>query len=416
MKLAFWRKDEPQIMGATLPVLPATVDDNMYLAAASEAAFKDKNSGAYDEYLFVENGLTKMPFEVALESHLALVSNRLKSQYVREVSKPNIELIELKGHVESINKQIAHAEHFEKVLTDKLEVQTAILAGEQPGRHDLDWKGSIPDTSTAGAIRSKKWVNFLTYVFVALADIGIIILSLMKLRFGLVEAIIFTIPAVGIQIAFPHFAGDRLNLIMHKSKHKIVNAIEILLLVGGWLAFCYAITQIRMNFVRLKVRNMGDNLELAITIAMFLMLIGLGTWILFRAARRNPHESNYMNISLDLIKQEKRLLKLRTRRDHYLARIPALEAGISSSTEAYTEAIETAGDELVDAAKSVYRRALINQIGTPTFTASYIGKVTGQIGREDSGVRLNKSAPMPASTPVPRNDMGIADEKGIADA
>jgi hypothetical protein len=419
MKLAFWRKDDPQIMGATLPVLPATVDDNMYLAAASEAAFKDKNSGAYDEYLFVENGLTKMPFEVALESHLALVSNRLRSQYVREVSKPNIELIELKGHIQGIEKEIAHAEKFEKTLTDKLAAETAVLAGEKVGRAGLYWPSDIPEASTKWSIRGKRLIDVLTYLFVAAADIVIIMFSFINLGLGQIESIFFTLPVVGIQIAFPHFAGDRINLMMHKSKSWFVNIGEMVVLLVGWLGFSLAVTQIRYELI---AGNDTVDLETnpalgeAIMLAMFLMLVGLGTWILFKSVRHNPHESKYRSISLDIIKQERRLLKLRTRREHYVARVPALEAGISSSTDAYGEAIETASGELIEAAKSVYRRALINQIGTPTFTASYIGNVTGQIGREDSGVRLDRNARKPSSTPVVSNDMGIAEERGIADA
>jgi hypothetical protein len=378
----FGRRKKNTVAGVTLPDLPTPVDDNMYLAAASEAAFKDRASGAYDEYLFVENGITKMPFEEALESHLSLVSERLKSQYVREVSKPKIEMINLQGELDANEKSIALAEKFVDNLNNKLADQTAILNGEKTGRAGLDWESSIPEITTRASIRRRFWTNRLVYAFVGIADIGIIIFSLMNIRLGFYEAIIFTIPAVGIQVAFPHFAGDRLGLILHGSKHRIANTIEMVILVGGWMIFSFAITQVRMSFIEGRIRNLDPNLDMAIRVAMFMMLIGLGSWILFKSARRNPHENEYLHVSFDLQKAESKLLKLQSDRDRIKAQTPALEAAIATADESYREAIETAKKELILAAKSVYRRALVNQVGIPTFTASYIGEASEKTPRK----------------------------------
>jgi hypothetical protein len=52
--------------------------------------------------------------------------------------------------------------------------------------------------------------------------------------------------------------------------------------------------------------------------------------------------------------------------------VPSLELAESVAIASYEDAVRASGSALAEAAKSVYRRSLVNQIGTPEFTSSYI--------------------------------------------
>ena len=67
------RKNSTSRTPSNIPDLPEAINDNFYLASASKAAEMDIASGAYDEFLFSEDGMAKMPYEQAVEDHLALV-------------------------------------------------------------------------------------------------------------------------------------------------------------------------------------------------------------------------------------------------------------------------------------------------------------------------------------------------------
>jgi len=116
-----------------LPSIPDPIDDNLYLASAVKAAIVDKESGAYDEFLFSENGIFEMPFEESLEAHLGLVSHRIADQGRRELLVRKQKVMEGESRVALAAAAVDRAQN--KLLeNDKhLEYQMAILTGEQPG-------------------------------------------------------------------------------------------------------------------------------------------------------------------------------------------------------------------------------------------------------------------------------------------
>jgi hypothetical protein len=91
-------------------------------------------------------------------------------------------------------------------------------------------------------------------------------------------------------------------------------------------------------------------------------------------SKRNPHEHDYMRILLQIQRHE--LRKSKAQQDLLVAQsaLPVLELSESVAVASYQDAVRASGEALGEAAKSVYRRSLVNQIGSPEFTSSYLGK------------------------------------------
>ncbi len=356
-----------------MPELANSVDDNELLAASATAADQDRMSGAYDEFLFSENGLEQMPYERAVDDRLSLVQVRLLDrgrraalQQRHALLKAEAEIIDAAQEHKAIEDDIAAREN-------ELEEQREILKGDKPGKHGLIWKGTPPEQTSLfnGALRLA--MPYLIFVIVGGVDLGIIYNSFLKIHgFKMVEAIIFTLPTVGVQLVFPHFIGSRISLMMHKHPRKIVNAIEAIVLFVVWIGFALVLTSLRMNYFQALDRHMPSFLHDSLTFGNFFMLIGLGTWLLLSAARHNPHETIYSRLLFALEKSRKRELRSKMRLAQAQSQIPAIQASLDVAEAGFTDAVNSAREELANAAKSTYRRALVNQIGNVEFSAAYL--------------------------------------------
>lgn len=364
--------------GKNLPVLPDEVDDNFYLASASRAGEIDRNSGAYDEYLFSEDGLDNMPFEASVDHHLSLVEIRLRDRGRRAYLERQDDLFSLRGkisraeyEVESLQANIAEKEV-------RINEQVDILEGNKTGRAGLYWPGNIPENTSILNSAVRIALPIFVFVFVGIVDLGIIYLSFLNIPgFKDREAFLFTFPAVGVQLVFPHLVGDRLNLLIHGYKKKIQTITAGVLLLVIWLAFAYVLTEIRMNFIVNNAEESGEPLDIYIRLALYagnmIMLVGLGTWLLALAAKHNHHQGEYNRLSFYKLLLKKRLQDANARVVKLQAKLPALEASLEVIEKSYIDAVETSKTELAEAAKSVYRRSLVNQFGSVEFTSSFLG-------------------------------------------
>ena len=356
-----------------LPELSNPVDDNQLLAASTQAADQDRMSGAYDEFLFSENGLEQMPYERAVDDRLSLVQVRLLDRGRRAALAIRHSLLNAEASVVDAAQEHKAIEEAIEAREVELDEQREILAGEKPGKHGLIWKGIPPEQTTilSGWIRLA--MPYLVFVIVGGVDLGIIFSSFFKLKgFGLLEAIIFTLPTVGIQLVFPHFVGTRLNLLLHKHPRKIVNSIEASVLFVVWICFAIVLTILRMNIFTTADPRMTQFMRGALFTGNLFMLIGLGTWLLLVAARHNPHESIYARLNFSLSRLKKQELKTKLKLSRAQSQIPTLEASLEVAEEGFKNAVESARGELAEAAKSTYRRALVNQIGNVEFSAAYL--------------------------------------------
>lgn len=371
-----------------VPRLPDQVDDNFYLATASRAGEIDRASGAYDEFLFSDDKLGLMPFESSVDHHLSLIEMRLKDQGRRAVLEKQEDLFDLDGKISSEKHAI---ETFEQRIADqelRLHEQVEILEGRKTGRSGLYWPGSIPEVPSIWSAVLKISIPVVVFIIVGLVDLQIIALSFAHIPgFKEREALFFTLPALGIQLVFPHLVGDRLNLIMHGIPKKRLSIFIAALLLVIWLTFAYVMTEIRMRFIVQLAMESGEELTQVTRISLYagnlIMLIGLGTWLMVMAARANHHQSSFVTVSFFIELLKLRIARSKAKVVKLEAKRPVLENSLSVIESSYQDAVSTSAIELAEAAKSVYRRSLVNQFGAVEFTSAYLGS-------DESGSKKSK--------------------------
>jgi hypothetical protein len=359
-----------------LPVPPEPIDDRSYLATALGAAQADKKSGAYDEFLFSENSLVEMPFEESAENYLGLISKRLENQGRWENLSYEKEVLQLEAKIyteKTIEAQLASdLAQVEK----RIDREQTILDGDEVGRHGLYWKDSLPRlTSRPGGIL-RLMAPYAVFILVGIVDLGILYFSINNIP-GIdgFEVWAFTLPAVGVSLVVPHFIGDRINLLVHGDKHKRFTRFELTLLVITWILFIYAMTQVRMVYLLQEI-ELGSSWtdpqnEIVLQIMNFLMLAGLGAWLIFLAARRNPHQNNLLRLELRHQSLAQKLEKSTTTLVQLQSKLPSVQLQREASQASVSANLTTATEELMKATKSTYRRALINEFGSTDFTSSY---------------------------------------------
>jgi len=375
-----------------LPELPEAVNDNMYLAAASKAGELDKSSGAYDHFLFEENAVNGMPFERAVDSHMNLVSIRLEDTGRRELLERQRATFSGRAAVAKAEAAIERESMKIEYLKQDALAQEAILSGTSTGRHGLRWIGASPQLTTMFNSFFKLLSPYLVFALVGLVDVSIVWLSLVKIPgFTGIEAGFFTAPVVGIQLVFPHFIGQRLAFQSRGIEQKLRNNIEIIVLTLIWLIFAATLTEIRMNFIFSMADQAGQAISpfplgVSLYFANFLMLVGLGAWLMLLESKRNPHEHDLMRILLQIQRHESKINKANQKLLTAKSALPSLELAESVATSSYEDAVRASGAALAEAAKAVYRRSLVNQIGSPEFTSSYLGKSNsaGRVSRNVS--------------------------------
>ena len=360
-----------------LPTPPEPIDDRSYLATALGAAVADKKSGAYDEFLFSENSLVEMPFEESAENYLKLISKRLEDQGRWEYLSYEKEVLELEAKINIEKAKEAQLASDLAQIEKLIDREQAILDGDEPGRHGLYWKDSLPRlTSRIGGLL-RLAAPFATFTIVGLVDLGILYFSLNNVpgidRFPEVAA--FTIPAVGVSLVAPHFIGDRINLLVHGEVHRKINKLELVSLATVWIIFITVMTQIRLNFMLKEEKSdsiwrFTEN-TIAISAMNFLLLAGLGSWLIFMAARRNPHQYNFLRLELRHQKLMKKIENSTSTLVKLQSMLPAVKMHRDTSEASVSSNLNSATEELVKATKSTYRRALINEFGSTDFTSSY---------------------------------------------
>lgn len=361
-----------------LPSIPDPIDDNLYLASAVKAAIVDKESGAYDEFLFSENGITEMPFEESLESHLGLVSHRIADQGRRELLIRQQSLLEGQSRVSLAAAQVDRAQVSLTQVQNQIDRQVDILSGERIGKDNLVWKDTVPEFSSTLESRIRLLIPLAVFLFVGFVDIRIIFESLLGIPgFTDKEAILFSIPAVGIQLFFPHFIGERIRSNMHGSERKKRNNQEILVLGILWITFCATLTYIRLDFINKQSRQvtrkiLEDVMYNVLGVMNFLMLIGLGTVLIFLAVNSNPHFREFHRMKIREQAKIKTLVKAEIELEKANNQIPLLQFSNDVTKTSFEEAAGEVNQSLSKAAKKVYRRALVNKFGEIDFTNSYL--------------------------------------------
>ena len=371
------RLHAPLIDFGGLPNLADGIDDNLYLASAAKAAEIDFKSGAYDKFLFSEDGLRRMPYEVAIESHLALINQRLADAGRRQSLRREAAVLDLETKISKAEAKLDRNDKQIENIESQIVYEESILSGLTQGIDNADWRDPKPQLASRLSIFMRIAAPIITLIVASLVDLAIIQASLDSIPgFKFVEAWMFTAPAVAMQVVFPHLIGLRLGRILRNAEGKLAKAVELSILLILWLAFAFGLTQLRMNFIVTQASNGGDGditpeLGRWLLTSSLLMLVALGGWLIFAASRHNPHESNFLKLNFALMNRKSAEIKLGAKVADYSNEIAALKQAEKTAIQAFEDAREAALNQLKQAALDIYRRALINHVGDSEFTSAY---------------------------------------------
>ncbi|MEY2673621.1 MAG: hypothetical protein RLZZ514_186 [Actinomycetota bacterium] len=372
------RLHAPLIDFGGLPNLADGIDDNLYLASAAKAAEIDFKSGAYDKFLFSEDGLRRMPYEVAIESHLALINQRLADAGRRQSLRREAAVLDLETKISKAEAKLARNDKQIENIESQIVYEESILSGLTQGIDNADWRDPKPQLASRLSVFMRIAAPIITLIVASAVDLAIIQASLNSIPgFDFIEAWMFTAPAVAMQVVFPHLIGLRLGRILRNAEGKLAKAVELSILLILWLAFAFGLTQLRMNFIVSQAANGGDGditpeLGRWLLTSSLLMLVALGGWLIFNASRHNPHESNFLKLNFALMTRKNAEIKLGAKVADYTNEIAALKQAEQTAIQAFEDAREAALNQLKQAALDIYRRALINHVGDSDFTSAYV--------------------------------------------
>ncbi len=372
------RLHAPLIDFGGLPNLADGIDDNLYLASAAKAAEIDFKSGAYDKFLFSEDGLRRMPYEVAIESHLALINQRLADAGRRQSLRREAAVLDLETKISKAEAKLARNDKQIENIESQIVYEESILSGLTQGIDNADWRDPKPQLASRLSVFMRIAAPIITLIVASAVDLAIIQASLNSIPgFDFIEAWMFTAPAVAMQVVFPHLIGLRLGRILRNAEGKLAKAVELSILLILWLAFAFGLTQLRMNFIVSQAANGGDGditpeLGRWLLTSSLLMLVALGGWLIFAASRHNPHESNFLKLNFALMTRKNAEIKLGAKVADYTNEIAAPKQAEQTAIQAFEDAREAALNQLKQAALDIYRRALINHVGDSDFTSAYV--------------------------------------------
>jgi hypothetical protein len=372
------RLHAPLIDFGGLPNLADGIDDNLYLASAAKAAEIDFKSGAYDKFLFSEDGLRRMPYEVAIESHLALINQRLADAGRRQSLRREAAVLDLETKISKAEAKLARNDKQIENIESQIVYEESILSGLTQGIDNADWRDPKPQLASRLSVFMRIAAPIITLIVASAVDLAIIQASLNSIPgFDFIEAWMFTAPAVAMQVVFPHLIGLRLGRILRNAEGKLAKAVELSILLILWLAFAFGLTQLRMNFIVSQAANGGDGditpeLGRWLLTSSLLMLVALGGWLIFAASRHNPHESNFLKLNFALMTRKNAEIKLGAKVADYTNEIAALKQAEQTAIQAFEDAREAALNQLKQAALDIYRRALVNHVGDSDFTSAYV--------------------------------------------
>jgi hypothetical protein len=381
MAKLFWRtriKRRARKILLALPDLPSDIDDNVFIALGTQAAEADKNSKAYDEFLFSEEGYEQMPYEDSVDQVLTLQRTRTAERKGRAELPIKMRIEYIEKVIEAKKRRVEDA-HSEKDAIDRqIREESEILTGVKKGEDGGFWEGVAPDTTSRWKHVSGVFKEWLVFLLVAAADAAIIFFTLFSVVPSAYEAALFAIPAIGVQILFPHLTG---RAIAAYRSNKEKNRKDFFIAIGialAWIAYVWGMTVLRITLLAKEYkrfdefhRPMPALLWWAVLIFSFLILVGLGSWVLIRSISSNPHKGRYSRL---LYVYFNKVRALRSAEESQAKSEADLEAELKVLAEVgkQWDLRSSVYDQVAESSKSVYRRALVNQIGTPEFTTQYL--------------------------------------------
>jgi hypothetical protein len=292
--------------------------------------------------------------------------------------------------IEAHKRDVADAEAEKLAISADLNSELEFLNGSKKGEDGGLWEGVSPDTTSRAKHMTERLKEWGVFAIVAVADAFVVFLSLRLITDTEQEAYFLSAPAVGVQILFPHLVGRAVADARSKTENSGKDWVVAGSVASAWIGYVVAMTILRVNlmaklyFVK-ESKVLDGDLRLAIVIFSALILVGLGSWVLIRALNANPHRSRFSRLKYVYFNKQRAL-----------RRAEAAQAKAEADLEAELKVLGEVSDQwdkraesylqVGEASKTVYRRALVNQIGAPEFTSEYL---------PDSKVKANKARKKP---------------------
>jgi hypothetical protein len=390
------------------PTIVGEINANELLIISAQAAQRDIESKAFDDDSFGEDKFTTTPYLEGLSQMSSHQQSLVPQRMVQAILEDEAEVSTLNATLVSPAIRRERLQAALELSTSKLQHERAILEGEIAGKDGLDWSGELPDVSTPEKHRWRLTRKILTLIIVSGADIGVLWYSLFNIPgFSYIEAFLFTAPAVGIQLVFPHLMGSKLASLskspfgskfdknvapsdqdakgwhrfglvvktaalwtMSKARRRVLDLTIFTILLTSWLIFINSVTVVRMDYIT-KMANEKDGLSEIQSIALGnfsrLTLIGLGLWLIIMVYKENVHATEYSSQQQSIFTLEKRIEKLEFLMKSIEARIEVVQSGIEQNKVLWALKPDQYGREDV-MARGVYLRNFVNEAGEPIFS------------------------------------------------
>ncbi len=388
----FWRtriKRKARKIILALPDLPADIDDNVFIALGTQAAEADKESKAYDEFLFSEEGYEQMPYEDSVAEILTLQRQRNAERKGRATLPSRMRIEYLTKLIEAHKRKVADAQSELDAVNSDIQAERQVLSGNSVGEDGGLWEGVAPDTTSRTKHvlgRLKEWGVF---AIVATADAFVVFLSLRLITSNEDEAYKLSAPAIGVQMLFPHLVGRAIADARSKNSKRLKDWLIAALVGGAWACYVVAMTILRVNLVDNMYfdryqKIIPSLLNSAVFIFSVLILVGLGSWVLIRALNSNPHQGRFSRLKFVYFNKQR---ALRSAQSDQAKSEADLESEIKTLAEIESQWDRRADsyEQVGESAKSVYRRALVNQQGAPEFTTEYLPESKFRIRKQRKG-------------------------------
>jgi hypothetical protein len=375
----FWRtrlKRRARKIILSLPDLPADIDDNVFIALGTQAAEADKTSKAYDEFLFSEEGYEQMPYEDGVDEVLSLQEQRNAERKGRATLPIRMRIEYLEKLIEAHKRDVLDAEAEKAAITNDLNSELEVLTGSKKGEDGGFWEGVSPDTTSRSKHMTERLKEWGVFIIVAIADAFVVFLSLRAITNNEDEARMLSAPAIGVQMLFPHLVGRAIADARSKTERRSKDWAIAITVTAAWIGYVFAMTILRTNliadfyFLRYQ-KPLEGPLEIAIFIFSVLILVGLGLWVLIRALNANPHRSRFSRLKYVYFNKQRALRKAEAAQAKAEADLEAELKVLDEVSEQWDKRAQSYA-QVSEASKSVYRRALVNQVGTPEFTTEYL--------------------------------------------
>jgi hypothetical protein len=224
--------------------------------------------------------------------------------------------------------------------------------------------------------------HVMIFVFVAAVDASVLTISLASLLGNGIEGLFFAIPAIGVQIIFPHYIGKYSARVKDSKNLRRFNLIIALILFAGWGTFIWAVSFLRTTFLKtawiqeqqqltsgaIDTVTTSNNVTIA-GVFIPIILLGLGIWLILEALYDNPHSAFYTRAVRRHQRLSRKLEKAKSKLETAAEKVAVQSEAIQTLSESIDDHERAIMENFPGFTKKWYRRSLVNAMQDPNFSS-----------------------------------------------